>query len=78
MNALLKDIVPNKKVVDLCILGDKYISDNLAAVQTAKGIKKGSAFPTCVSVNHIAGHVSPLREDAIAILKEGDVVKMYV
>jgi len=45
-------------------------------------MEKGIAFPTCLSVNEICGHYSPLVSDATekeketATLKEGDVVKM--
>ena len=38
-------------------------------------IERGIAFPTCISVNNFAGHVSPLSDapDAISV---GDVVKV--
>lgn len=45
-------------------------------------MEKGIAFPTCVSVNNICAHYSPLVSDAnetekeTATLKEGDVVKI--
>lgn len=39
--------------------------------------EKGVAFPTCVSVNNIAGHFAPPAENK-AVLKEGDLVKVYV
>jgi methionine aminopeptidase len=38
-------------------------------------IEKGSAFPTCISVNNCVGHFSPSLEDK-TILREGDVVKV--
>ena len=38
-------------------------------------MERGIAFPTCVSVNHIVGHYSPLADESTA-LKEGDVVKI--
>ena len=40
-----------------------------------KNIEKGIAFPTCMSVNSIVCHFSPLAEDATE-LQEGDLVKM--
>ena len=43
-----------------------------------KDLKKGIAFPTCLSVNNCVCHFSPSKNDADYILKEGDVVKMYV
>jgi len=38
-------------------------------------VEKGVAFPTSVSVNHTAGHYSPLAGDS-AVLAEGDVAKI--
>lgn len=40
-----------------------------------KKLERGIAFPTCLSVNHIMGHFSPLQEDTEE-LKEGDIVKI--
>jgi len=39
------------------------------------GIEKGVAFPTCVSVNELVGHYSPLKGESRA-LKTGDLVKV--
>jgi methionine aminopeptidase len=33
-----------------------------------KKIEKGIAFPTCISVNEILGHFSPLKGDATAAI----------
>jgi methionine aminopeptidase len=38
-------------------------------------MERGIAFPTCVSVNQIMGHFSPLADESVA-LKAGDVAKM--
>merc|ERR1719277_1129277 len=40
-----------------------------------KKIEKGVAFPTCVSVNELVGHFSPLKGESRK-LKEGEVVKV--
>lgn len=37
----------------------------------------GIAFPTCISVNNVAGHFSPLGDDT-TVLNTGDLVKMYI
>jgi methionine aminopeptidase len=37
--------------------------------------EKGLAFPTCLSMNHCAGHFSPLLENT-SQLQEGDLVKV--
>lgn len=39
-------------------------------------MKKGIAFPTCLSVNNCICHFSPSKNDADLILKEGDIVKI--
>ncbi len=41
-----------------------------------KDMDRGVAFPTCVSVNEVLGHFSPIPPDETT-LKEDDVVKMY-
>lgn len=41
-----------------------------------KEIKKGIAFPTCLSVNNCICHFSPTKNDPDYIIKEGDVVKI--
>jgi curved DNA binding protein len=74
---LVKETVPGKVATDLCALGDKIINDEVAKIfNKAKGVDKGVAFPTCISVNQCAGHYSPLSEDRTVILQEGDLVKI--
>lgn len=41
-----------------------------------KEIKKGIAFPTCLSVNNCICHFSPTKNDPDYLLKENDVVKI--
>lgn len=41
-----------------------------------KEIKKGIAFPTCLSVNNCICHFSPTKNDTDYVLKAGDVVKV--
>lgn len=41
-----------------------------------KEVKKGIAFPTCLSVNNCICHYSPTKNDVDYILKVGDVVKV--
>jgi len=68
-------IVPKKKIFDICDEGDKLINQLVAPHYTKNKVLKGIAFPTCVSVNNCVGHNSPL-PDSVAILEEGDVVKI--
>ena len=38
-------------------------------------LERGVAFPTCVSVNYIMGHYSPMKDESTT-LAEGDVAKI--
>jgi len=64
-----------KKIIDICLLGDKLINDQVATVFNKGKMEKGVAFPTSVSVNNCVGHFSPLVGDP-AELAEGDLVKV--
>jgi curved DNA binding protein len=78
-NDVLKKVLAKVKagasVVDLCEFGDKEIETEVTKVYAKKKMEKGLAFPTCVSVNEIAGHYSPLRSEPTE-LKDGDLVKV--
>lgn len=39
-------------------------------------MKKGLAFPTCISINNCVCHFSPLRSEPDVKLADGDVVKV--
>lgn len=41
----------------------------------SKVLDKGVAFPTCISVNEICGHFSPLKDESRKLV-DGDVAKM--
>lgn len=41
-----------------------------------KEVKKGIAFPTCLSINNCICHFSPAKNDPDYILKDGDIVKI--
>ena len=77
-----------KKVISLCLVGadiytvcqegDKLMEEELKKIFTNKKSKKlerGIAFPTCISVNHVMGHYSPLKDETTA-LNEGDLAKI--
>lgn len=72
---IITEAVEGKNILELCELGDKLIKEGTGAFYKTKKIEKGIAFPTCVSVNHVAGHYSPEAGDK-ATLKDGDVVKI--
>lgn len=61
----------------LCQLGDKTILDETAKIyKKEKELKKGIAYPTCVSVNYIVCNFSPLPNDEDQLVKKGDLVKI--
>jgi len=68
-------IQPGAVIATICAEGDNFIEAALKTTYTQRGIEKGIAFPTCVSPNECAGHLSPLVSDTI-VLQEGDVVKI--
>jgi len=63
------------KVVDVCAVGDKLIEDECAKVFKSKEMEKGIAFPTCVSINSVIGHFSPLSTDT-TVIANGDLLKV--
>lgn len=79
MITVLQSLQPGQKILDICALGDKSIEDLCQTNPKAKKTKKedkGVAFPTCVSVNHCAGHYCPLPEESQKVLNVGDLVKI--
>jgi curved DNA binding protein len=78
LSHLCKACVDGAKVLTLCEMGDTMILEETAKVfKKEKDMKKGIAFPTCISVNNIICYYSPLRSDTNAmVLKDGDVVKI--
>jgi methionine aminopeptidase len=62
----------------VCQEGDKFMEEELRKVfnnKKSKKLERGIAFPTCISVNHILGHYSPL-SDETSVLQDGDVAKI--
>lgn len=78
MEAVIKACVDGAKVIDICELGDKTIIEESKKVYNKGNIKKGIAFPTCVSPDNIICHVSPLPDDPESqlTLKTGSVVRI--
>ncbi|KAK2551732.1 Proliferation-associated protein 2G4 [Acropora cervicornis] len=80
-NRILRKIIEastaGSTVCSLCQLGDKLILEETSKVfKKEKAMKKGIAFPTCISVNNCVCHFSPLLSEAAVILKDGDIVKI--
>ncbi|XP_780193.2 proliferation-associated protein 2G4 [Strongylocentrotus purpuratus] len=81
VNDVLKQVmvkcVAGAEVVSICDFGDKTLEEMTGGVyKKDKEMKKGIAFPTCISVNNCVCHFSPLRSDKKVELKDGDVVKI--
>ncbi|KAF9935709.1 Proliferation-associated protein 2G4, partial [Modicella reniformis] len=69
--------VDGASILEICVNGDKAIEEGTKAVYTKGKISKGVGFPTCISVNNVICHFSPLatESEAAQTLKNGDMVK---
>lgn len=81
VNKTLKTViglcVADASVRDICTKSDNLILEETGKVfKKEKELKKGIAFPTCISVNNCVCHFSPTKNDPDYILKTGDVVKI--
>ena len=62
----------------VCQEGDKFMEEEVRKVfnnKKSKKLERGIAFPTCISVNNVIRHFSPLVDESCA-LAEGDVAKI--
>ncbi|XP_074317521.1 ERBB-3 BINDING PROTEIN 1 [Silene latifolia] len=77
LQIVVSECKPKAKIVDLCEKGDAYIIEQTGKMykNVKKKIERGIAFPTCISVNNVVCHYSPLATDE-SVLEEGDVVKV--
>jgi curved DNA binding protein len=75
LTKVIKKISVGSKIFDLCLFGDSNMIEELGKVYNKKQVFKGIAFPTCISVNEMCGHNSPMPEESTSI-KEGDLVKI--
>lgn len=74
---LIKKCIPGQSITELCELGDKEILEKTSQLfKKEKEIKKGVAFPTCISVNNCVCHFSPLKSEKEVCLAAEDVVKL--
>ncbi|KAI8897306.1 proliferation-associated 2G4 [Globomyces pollinis-pini] len=78
LKTVLAAIKPGATILDLCTLGDNTINSISKTVYNKGAVKRGIAFPTCVSPNSLICNLSPLASDPEAklTLAEGDVVKV--
>jgi len=77
LKELIEKCVLDASVIELCSFGDKRLSEETEKVfKNKKDLKKGLAFPTCLSVNNCICHFSPLKSDPDYIIKDGDLIKV--
>jgi len=81
VNRVLKQVVDKcvvgASVREICEFGDGLLTEETSKVfKKEKELKKGIAFPTCVSVNNCICHFSPVPSEADYTLKDEDVVKV--
>ena len=83
MVGVLRSTIPavrtDARISTICQDADAQILEATSRVYNKqKGMLKGIAFPTAVSVNNILCHAAPSPgEPADVALKAGDLVKMY-
>lgn len=71
---LISLIKPGINVSELCSIGDIKIIEEVNKVY--KNIShKGVAFPTCISINNVAGYYCPIKNNNI-IINDKDLVKI--
>lgn len=89
LKAVLEAIKEDADICTLCQMGDDIMLEETGKLynkkvkvkaekgkeELSKKIEKGIAFPTCISVNELVGHFSPLKGDT-QTLKKGDLVKV--
>uniref|UniRef100_A0A182N822 Peptidase M24 domain-containing protein n=1 Tax=Anopheles dirus TaxID=7168 RepID=A0A182N822_9DIPT len=77
LQTIIQGCVAGASVKELCLKGDSMLTqDAEKKYKHEEGMKKGVAFPTCLSVNNCICHFSPARNDPDYLLKENDVVKI--
>jgi len=82
LKIVLEAVKPGITSLELCNLGDETIAEKTSALfKKQKSLKKGLAWPTCVSVNNTICHYSPMKSyknEGNITIKNGDMVKVEV
>lgn len=74
---MIDKCVEGASVREICEFGDNLlIEETSKQFKKEKDLKKGIAFPTCVSVNNCICHYSPVPSEPDYTLKDEDVVKV--
>lgn len=76
---VVEQCVADADIATLCEASDKFLEEETGKLYNKKvkgrSVEKGIAFPTCISVNEIVGHFSPLKGES-RTLQVGDVAKI--
>ncbi|KMZ74841.1 Methionine aminopeptidase,related [Zostera marina] len=77
LGLVISECKPKTKIVDICEKGDNFIREQTGNLykNVKRKIERGVAFPTCISVNNVVCHFSPLASDD-TVLEENDIVKI--
>ncbi|SAM85353.1 related to curved dna-binding protein [Ustilago bromivora] len=79
IKAVIAAATEGKTLLELCDIGDKILEEETSAIYKGKGISKGIAFPTTLSLNNVVCNYAPLpTDDEKVTLKKGDVVKVQL
>jgi len=77
MKELITKCQPGVNIFDVCTYGDQRITEETTSVfKKEKEMKKGIAYPTCISRNNIVGNFSP--EQSTEIFEKDDLVKIDI
>lgn len=82
LEGCVSQCVAGASILDICKFGDAVITQSTERLYRKKvngrTVEKGIAFPTCVSVNEVVCHHSPLEseKEGLRALEDGDVVKI--
>lgn len=77
LKQLIERSIPDASVRAICEYGDELLTEETNKVfKKEKELRKGIAFPTCVSVNNCICHYSPVPSEPDYILKKEDVAKI--
>lgn len=77
LKAVVDKSIEGASLMELCETGDNIIIGETNSVfKKEKEMRRGIAFPTCISINNCICHYSPLKSDPELKLKKGDLIKI--
>jgi len=79
LQKVIEACVEDADIATLCEMGDKIMEEETGKIfnkkEKGRKVEKGLAFPTCISVNELVGHFSPMKGESRQ-LKAGDIAKV--